>query len=273
MFPGLIGLSVGTLLGAAFFVLLPETGELLGMDLVVSAMVLTGILVGFVIDSLVHARMHVYSPDIHERNEFELPKLEHRPLQNTDSRLYSIDSLQQTEGDHKNDDIREDIQTTATTQPRANTGLVWQSLIGDLVHNFLDGVVIGISFLDSSSTGWTVTLSVLLHELPQEMGDFVLLLHGGWSKWRALGANVCVSVATFVGAVIVVAAGGQHTDIIDYGLPLTAGIFIYLALSTLVPQIQHSPSKARKRQSYVFTVIGAGLMGLLLLYPAEHSEE
>merc|ERR1712137_1144564 len=62
------------------------------------------------------------------------------------------------------------------------------SLGGDVIHNFVDGLVIGVAFVESASTGWAVTIAVILHELPLEMGDFVLLLHAGWTKTKALAA-------------------------------------------------------------------------------------
>ena len=111
------------------------------------------------------------------------------------------------------------------------------SLISDGVHNMIDGIVIASSFLISIPLGISTTIAVALHELPQEISDFGTLLYAGLSIRSALGFNVLISLTSFVGALLV-----YHIDVTVVALklflvPLTAGGFIYIACSMLIPAL------------------------------------
>lgn len=111
------------------------------------------------------------------------------------------------------------------------------NLIGDGAHNLADGLIIGASFTVSPALGVTTTLAVLLHEIPQELGDFGILVHGGMSHGRALRFNVLSAACAFAGAVISLIAGPHLAGYSEAMLPVTAGGFIYLAGSTLIPDL------------------------------------
>jgi zinc and cadmium transporter len=120
---------------------------------------------------------------------------------------------------------------------KASSSLI---IIGDTLHNALDGVAIGAAFLISPSTGIVATLAVALHEIPQEIGDFGLLLKNGMAKKKVIIVNVLSALATTIMAVITFGFGTNSSGIIPYLLAITAGFFIYIAASDIIPEIHDS---------------------------------
>jgi len=115
--------------------------------------------------------------------------------------------------------------------------LVWTNLIGDGLHNFIDGIMIASRFLISPSVGVATTIAVVMHEIPQEIGDFSILIHGGFTTSKAIWYNLFSSLLAILGAVFVII--GDLTDLnINYLLAITAGGFIYLAGSDLIPELK-----------------------------------
>lgn len=108
-------------------------------------------------------------------------------------------------------------------------------LTGDALHNFVDGVVIAAGFLSSVPLGIATGLAVFTHELPQEMGDFAILLNSGYSRLRALGLNILSGLATFPGAIVAYLALDRIHGAVPYVLALSAASFIYIALADLTP--------------------------------------
>lgn len=138
-------------------------------------------------------------------------------------------------------------------------------LVGDAAHNALDGAVIAASYLVSVEAGIATTIAVILHEIPQEIGDFGVLLHTGFSRVRALLFNFISALAAFGGAGIVFMLGGLSDRATTITLAVTAGTFLYIAGSDLIPEI-HKTSDMRKSLIQFFTVLlGIGLMALLLM--------
>lgn len=117
-------------------------------------------------------------------------------------------------------------------------------VIGDTIHNFIDGVAIAGAFLVSPATGIVVTLAVAMHEIPQEIGDFGLLLSKGMKRKSVLLVNFFSALATVVAAVIFYLIGQNFEIPLDVVLGLTAGFFIYIAVSDLIPEI-HTHEKHR----------------------------
>lgn len=108
---------------------------------------------------------------------------------------------------------------------------------GDAIHNVLDGVLIATSFLASASTGLAATVAVISHKIPKELGDFGVMVDGGFSRLKALGFNVGLSVFMFAGAALVLALS-QFSGALEYLLPLVAGNFVYIAGSDLLPEFK-----------------------------------
>lgn len=139
------------------------------------------------------------------------------------------------------------------------------NLVADGLHNLIDGMLIGASYLADIKIGVATTLAVVLHELPQEIGDFGILLHAGFSKSRALLFNFLSASLAILGAVIAMAIGARAASFSSFMLPITAGGFIYIAGSDLVPELHKECDPARSLLQLLALSVGVGLMLLLLL--------
>lgn len=110
-------------------------------------------------------------------------------------------------------------------------------LVGDGVHNFLDGLMIAASYMVSLEVGVATTIAVILHEIPQEIGNFGVLVHAGYSVGKALWYNFLSALTAVAGAVVALAVGSEVESFAVWFLPVIAGGFIYVALSDLVPEL------------------------------------
>lgn len=141
-------------------------------------------------------------------------------------------------------------------------------LAGDGLHNFIDGIIIGASYLVSIPVGIATTLAVIFHEIPQEIGDFGTLLYGGFSKKKALLCNFMSALTAVLGAVIVLLASNCFESVIKVLIPLAAGGFIYIATADMIPELhKHRMHKlAETLKQVIFFLAGIGIMyGLLWL--------
>lgn len=136
------------------------------------------------------------------------------------------------------------------------------NLIGDGFHNFIDGIVIAASFLTSTKLGMVTTLAVILHEIPQELGDFGVLVYGGLSKEKALFYNFISALSAILGAVLGYFIAGREAGFSHFILSLTAGGFIYIATSDLIPEIHKESNRRRSNLAFLAFLFGIGLMAL-----------
>ncbi len=113
----------------------------------------------------------------------------------------------------------------------------YMNLVGDSLHNFLDGIIIASSFLVSIPLGIATTIAVIYHEIPQEIGDFGVLLHGGFSKKQALTLNLLSGLISIIGVLVAFYIYSLINPLVNYFLPIAAGGFIYIAGSDLIPQL------------------------------------
>ena len=139
------------------------------------------------------------------------------------------------------------------------------NLASEVTHNFLDGLLIGASYLVSIPIGIATTVAVALHEVPQELGDFGILVHAGFSPKKALRMNFLAGILAIVGVVISLLVGPQVGEYTTFMLPFTAGGFIYIAGSDLIPELHHEHELPGSIAQFVMVVVGIGLMYLLLL--------
>ncbi len=138
------------------------------------------------------------------------------------------------------------------------------NLFGDGLHNFIDGLVIGASYLVDINTGIATTIAVILHEIPQEIGDFGVLIHGGFSRAKALFFNFLTATTAILGTLISILFGSYFENYNLILLPLTIGGFIYIAAADLIPEL-HKEVKIGKSLMQIFgIVIGVTVMVLLL---------
>ncbi|MBI2631290.1 ZIP family metal transporter [Candidatus Nomurabacteria bacterium] len=139
-------------------------------------------------------------------------------------------------------------------------------LLSDGVHNFLDGIIIGASFILSVPVGVATTLAVILHEIPQEIGDFAVLLHSGYTKRRALFLNFLSALTAILGAVVLFTLGSVAKTASSWFLPVAAGGFIYIAVADLIPELHKTKEARHSALQLVAVVIGVlAMVGLIYL--------
>lgn len=136
-------------------------------------------------------------------------------------------------------------------------------LFSDGVHNFIDGIIIGASFTLSVPIGIATTLAVILHEIPQEIGDFAVLLHSGYSKTRALWLNFLSALCAVLGLLVFFMLNQTEQATTLWLLPVAAGGFIYIAVADLIPEL-HKTKEARHSALQLLAVI-LGILAMLVL--------
>jgi zinc and cadmium transporter len=137
-------------------------------------------------------------------------------------------------------------------------------LIGDSFHNFIDGVVIAASFIISFPIGLIVSVSVIAHEIPQEVGDFAILLDSGYSKKKAFGFNLISSLTTLPAAIIGYYVLEGISSIIPFILAISAASFIYIALTDLTPGLHNRSSLGASVRQLILILAGIGTIILIL---------
>lgn len=140
-------------------------------------------------------------------------------------------------------------------------------LVSDGMHNLIDGVAIGAAFMVSPAVGIATTAAILLHEIPQEIGDFALLLHAGFSRMQALMMNLFSALTAFIGAGLAFVLGGFFENAAPLIAAFSAGMFIYIAASDLVPEL-HKTSEPRKSFTQL-VAIGVGVLVMVALLALE----
>jgi len=136
-------------------------------------------------------------------------------------------------------------------------------LFTDGFHNFIDGAIIGASFLVSIPVGIATTLAVVLHEIPQEIGDFAVLIHSGYTKKRALWLNFISALASVLGLAIVFIFGNIVENVALWFIPIAAGGFIYIAVADLIPELHKT--KELKHSIIQLGIIMLGIISMLAL--------
>lgn len=136
------------------------------------------------------------------------------------------------------------------------------NLVGDGVHNFTDGLIIAASFMTDFKLGIITTLAVIFHEVPQEMGDFGILVYGGFSKSRALLFNFICALAAILGAIIGYILSNITGNISLFLISFTAGGFIYIAASDLIPELHKQKEAKRANMAFIAFIFGLIFMVL-----------
>ncbi len=137
-------------------------------------------------------------------------------------------------------------------------------LISDGFHNFIDGMIIATGFIVSTPVGIATTIAVLLHEIPQELGDFGVLLHAGFSKKRALFVNFLSAILAFLGALIALVLEGVIDNMVQWIIPIAAGSFIYIATADLIPELHKTTEFKKSLIQFSAFLLGIVLMIILL---------
>ncbi|MGV8933801.1 MAG: ZIP family metal transporter [Gallionellaceae bacterium] len=215
----MVSYAIGALLGAVFLEILPEAIKLTHNVATLSATLLGGILLFFILEKLVLWR-HCH----HDHCEAHEPKPE-------------------TEHDH------------------GRSGMM--IMVGDTFHNFVDGIIIAAAFLTDIQLGIVTSIAIIAHEIPQEIGDFAILLHSGYSKMRALKLNLISSFASVAGAVLGYYTLQTAQSWISSLLALAAASMIYVAVADLIPGLHKRTKLKDTLQQVVLILAGVGTVGLM----------
>ncbi len=216
----MVSYAIGALLGAVFLDILPEAIELTGNVAALSATVLFGIMLFFILEKLVLWR-HCH----HEHCEA------HELSQEV----------------HSHDHGRSGMMIT----------------VGDTFHNFVDGVIIAAAFLTDVHLGMVTALAIIAHEIPQEVGDFVILLHSGYSKLRAFQLNLISSFASVAGGILGYYTLQTMQAWIPTLLALAAASMLYVAVADLIPGL-HKRTRLRDTLQQVL-LIGSGVATIYIM--------
>lgn len=137
-------------------------------------------------------------------------------------------------------------------------------LVSDGVHNFIDGLIIAAGYMVSIEVGIATTIAVILHEIPQEIGNFGVLLHAGYSKTKALWFNFLSALTAIAGAGVALLLGNITEQFAMWLLPVAAGGFIYVALSDLIPELHKSNRGGQSIVQVIAIIVGVAAMAALL---------
>ncbi len=140
----------------------------------------------------------------------------------------------------------------------------YMNLVGDSIHNFIDGLVIASTFMVDFNLGIATTLAVAIHEIPQEIGDYGVLVHAGFNRKKALLVNYLVALTVVLGGLVGYFFFAQIGNILPYLLPFAAGGFVYIAASDLMPEIRKETDL--KKSAGTFLVF---ILGILVMYALE----
>jgi zinc and cadmium transporter len=145
----------------------------------------------------------------------------------------------------------------------------WSVIMGDSIHNFCDGIIIAAAFLADTRLGVVTALAIIAHEIPQEVGDYIVLLNAGFSRARALFYNALSGMAAVLGGVVGYYVVGPWEALFPYLLVVAASSFIYVAVADLIPQLQHRLTLRETVAQLAW--LAAGLLIVLVLVQYLHA--
>ncbi len=227
-----ISFAIGALLAVAFWGLIPEAFEHAKPEQIqpLSGTILAGILGFFVLEKLLLWRhCHFGECEAHGDEEHQHPEQLHA---------------------HGHSHSHSHGSKTAGTF----------IILGDSIHNFVDGVLIGAAFLTDVQLGIVTSLAVAAHEIPQEVGDFAILLHSGYSRQKALFYNVLASLTTVIGGMLAYYSLADLHDSLPYFLALAASSFIYIAVADLIPSLHKKTDIKTSLQQIALIAAGVALI-------------
>lgn len=239
--PHLVSFAIGALLAAALLDLLPEAISTAGVSRAsqVGLTLLVGVLIFFVLEKLVLWRhCHYNTCEAHPVDEHHLQEAHH-------GHAHARPHVHEVQEQHRH----------------AASG--WMILFGDGLHNMLDGVLIAAAFMTDIHLGIVTSLAVIVHEIPQEVGDLAILLHGGMSRRKALLLNLITSLTSVIGAVIAFFALGTAMQVLPYAITLAAASFIYIAVADLIPGLHRRVDPESAIQQFALISSGVLLIGVM----------
>jgi zinc and cadmium transporter len=245
MLPHFISFATGALLGAALLALLPEAIESVGPGGAhgIGAALVVGLGVFFVIEKLVLWR-HAHS---HEEEDAEEHLAEAEGGGNRTAH-----------GNHAGHAQHGDADQGHRDQSGHASGVL--VLIGDSIHNALDGVLIAAAFLTSVPVGLVTALAVAAHEIPHRVGDFAILLHAGMSRRRAMFLNMATGLASVVGGIVAYFGLQRAIGVLPYAIAFAAAGFLYIAMAGLIPGLHRRADPRTSLIQVILLGLGAGVI-------------
>ena len=228
----LVAFAVGAMLGGALLHLIPESYEALGEGPLTGALVLAGVLSFFVLEKFLHWRHQHGAPE-------------------------ALDGATgHSHGHHHHHG------------PSGEAPFALINLVGTVAHNAIDGAIVAAAYLVSFQTGVVTTLAVMLHEIPQEIGNFGVLVYGGYPPRKALLYNFGAGLAGLLAAAVVLVVGREVDALAIWLLPITAGAFLYIAGSDLIPELnrRHSYPAHKAVSQLAMMLLGVAVMALPLFW-------
>ena len=143
--------------------------------------------------------------------------------------------------------------------------LTTMNLVGEGVHNFLDGIIIAASYLISIPIGIATTLAVALHEIPQEISEYGVLIYGGYTRKKAIIANFLIALTGIIGAILTLLIGSQSKTLINFLIPFAAGNFIYIATADLIPELHKKSESLQSILQLILFLLGILVIASLLM--------
>lgn len=220
----LVSYAIGALLGAAFLNTLPEAFELSDNPMQVTTTVLIGILLFFILEKLVLWR-HCHIEDCEA----------HDPSHHSQN------------GEHHHDHGRSGMMV----------------IVGDTFHNFVDGILIAAAFMVDVQLGIVTSIAIFAHEIPQEAGDFIILLNSGYTRRRAFLMNLLSSLATLIGGMMAYLMLNKMNFLVQPFLALASASMIYVAMSDLIPSLHKRPELAVTVQQVMLILLGIASIWLM----------
>ncbi len=237
----LVSFAVGALLGAVFIELLPHALET-GTPSTVMATVLAGLLAFFLLEKLVLWRHSHGHAEHHDDEEDSHGHAEHH------------DDEEESEHDH----------ALHSHGDGGRSGLM--ILVGNSVHNFCDGVVIAAAFLVDTRLGVATTVAIVAHAVPQQVGDFAVLIHSGFSRARAFAFNMSAGLATLVGAIAGYLALADMQQALPIVLAVAAASLLYVAVADLIPSLHRRPEPIETARQVLAIGLGVAIIAAMHVF-------
>ncbi len=258
--PVLISYAIGAMLGAVFLEILPHAIEVAASPKHMTATVLFGILLFFALEKLVlwrhchgdHCEVHA----VHTAQECPDAQI---TASHADAIKYKTVTVKQPSISAQSHNAQ--LQHQAHDHDSGRSGMM--IMIGDTFHNFVDGILIASAFMVDIKLGIVTAIAIIAHEIPQEVGDFLILLHSGYSKKQAFVFNLVSSLATAVGGFIAYFALSHAQNWVPTILGLAAASMLYVAVADLIPSL-HKRTELRATISQL-SLIACGVASIFLV--------
>lgn len=270
--PHTVSFAIGALLGAALLAILPHAINVnenvdihdLGLTLLI------GLLVFFLLEKMVLWR-HCHSShcEVHTPSNIIDSGEVHTPSNIIESgEVHTPSNMLDSDEGHSHREAQNKTHSHGHSHHHEKDASGILILIGDAVHNLVDGVLIAAAFMTDLHLGIVTAMAVAAHEIPQEIGDFAILLNSGFKRGKALLFNILASMATLIGAVLAYFSLQSMQDALPYILAIAASSFIYIAVADLIPSL-HKRTELHETIKQI-TLIALGVMTIYWAHSTLH---